>query len=418
MKNSFRTETFDRMQYFYTTAHDPVIRARLGFAGRIDENALRRAVDRSAEVVPQVRLCFDQDRHGWADRGFSSAEIVKVVETEDDGESAASKLLLSTIKFFTGPQLRIFLVRGKDADTLCVVISHLVSDGAGFRQYLYLLAGLYSQCVGSAETAPLRPMDRSFRQVMRKFSRREKTEILSAPMNYPKQDPSMFLPLKEERGEPFLAERTLDAETMEAIKAYGKSRKATVNDLLMAAFGRAHCALSGCRTFVFPCPVDLRKYLPKGETGGITNLSSSYMCELTIRENEPFDVTLLSVSMQMSAQKNSIACLKGPWLLDWMNRLLPYSVFRKLFFQNFYIPIVSYTNLGVLDREQLRFGDAEPVDASLSTAVKHAPSFQVSASTFGGRCVLSSCVDYRGEDRKVAVSFLDKMAAELENLVV
>lgn len=66
MKNKFRTEAFDRMQYFYTTAHDPVIRARLRLAGRIEEKSLRRAVDLSAQAVPQVRLCFDRERRGWA----------------------------------------------------------------------------------------------------------------------------------------------------------------------------------------------------------------------------------------------------------------------------------------------------------------------------------------------------------------
>lgn len=407
------------MQYLYTSFHDPVIRARLGFAGRIDADALRRAVGLSAGAIPQVRLRFDPDRARWSDEDVSSEEIVRVVETEDDGESAAAKLLLSPIEFFKGPQMKIFLVRGSRADTLCVVFSHLVGDGAGFRRYLYLLSELYARCLERAEPAALRPTDRSFRQVMRGFGRQEKLEILAAPTDYPKQDPSMFLPLQEGRGEPFLAERTLGPETLTAMKAYAKSRGATVNDLLMAAFARAHRAATGCGRLVLPCPVDLRRYAPDPDRCGVTNLSGTYSCTLSMRENEPFDVTLLIVSMQMHAQKNSLACLKGPLLLDRINRFLPFSSFRKIFSEKFRIPVVSYTNLGVFDRGRLSFGGAGITDARVATAVKHAPAFQVSASTFGGRCTLSCCADYRGEeDRKTAASFLGRMAEELERLKV
>lgn len=416
MREKIRTEAFDRMQYLYASFHDPAIRARLCFSGRIDADALRRAVGLSADAVPQVRLRFDPERGLWSGEGVSSEEIVQVVEAEDGGESTASRLLLSPIEFFKGPQVKIFLVRGNRSDTLCVVFSHLVGDGAGFRRYLSLLSELYARCLERTEPAALRPMDRGFRQVMRGFGRQEKIEILAAPMDYPKQDPSMLLPLKEERGEPFLAERTLGEETLAAMKAYAKGRGATVNDLLMAAFARAHRAVTGCGELVLSCPVDLRKYAPDPDRCGITNLSGTYLCTLSSRENEPFDVTLLLVSMQMHAQKNSLACLKGPLLLDWINRFLPFSSFRKIFSEKFQIPVVSYTNLGVFDRDRLRFGGAGITDVRVATAVKHAPAFQVSASTFDGRCTLSCCADYREEDRKVAESFLGRMAEELKRL--
>ena len=414
MKNRIRTEAFDRMQCLYTSVHDPVIRARLSFSGRIDPDALRRASGLLSEAVPQTRMRFDPDRGLWTDADASAGDIVQVVDAK--GKDTAEKLLLSPIEFFKGPQVKIFLVRGETADMLYVIFSHLVGDGAGFRRYLFRLSELYARCLKGTEPAALRPMDRSFRQVMREFGRQEKMEILAAPMDYPKQDPSMFLPLKKIREEPFLIERVIGKETFRSMKAYAKARGATVNDLLMAAYTRAHHAVTGCKQLVLPCPVDLRKYASEPDRCGVTNLSGTYLCTLSTRENEPFDVTLLLVAMQMHAQKNSLACLKGPLLLDWISRLLPFSSFRKIFAEKFQIPIVSYTNLGVFDRERLSFGNAGIVDARVATAVKHAPAFQVSVSTFDGRCTLSCCADYRKEDRKVAESFLDLMAGELERL--
>lgn len=416
MKQRIRTEAFDRMQALYTAFHDPVIRARLDFTGRIDETALRRAAALTVQAVPQAGLGFDPEKGRWSAERDASGEIVLAVEAGDGGEDAAESRMLSSIDFSRGPQVKIFLVRGSEADSLCVVFSHLVGDGAGFRRFLSLLSGLYARCLEKKEPAALYPENRSFRQVMRGFGRREKLEILAAPTEYPRQDPSMFLPLGEGKSEPFLLEQTLGAGTLSGMKTYAKKRGATVNDLLMAAFVRAHRTVTGGEKLILPCPVDLRRYAPEPDLCGVTNLTGTYECSFSARKNEPFDVTLLLVSMQMQAQKRGLACLRGPLLLDWAGRLLSFSAFRRVFTDRFQVPVVSYTNLGVFDREQLSFGGAGLAKARFATAVKHAPAFQVSVFTFDGRCTLSCCADYREEGRKTALAFLGAMAGELERL--
>ena len=414
-KNNPRTETCDLMQYFYTTVHDPVIRALLRFSGRIDPGTLKRAVDLSSGAVPQIRCCFSQEKHAWEDRGFTAEQMVRIVDA-GEGEDPSDKLMLSAIAFFEEPHLKITLVRGRKADSLCVVISHLVADGVGLKQYLALLAGLYTACEAGQEPAPQKPGDRSVRQLSKSFRFGEKLRIFSSKMDYEKQNPSMFLPFEKGEGEPFCVLRRIEPERFSELHAYAKSRGATLNDLLLAAYFRAHHTLTGCPKLVLPCPVDARKYLPEASQCGVCNLTSSYMVRLSVGENDSFDKTLRAVSEQMTAQKNSIASLKGPLLLDLLFRMLPYSATRSMFFKTFYIPFISFTNIGVLKPELLRFGRTETADAYLTTAVKKAPLFQVSVSSFAGRCTLSSNMEGSQQNRLVVESFYVVLFKELDAL--
>lgn len=416
MKHKIRTEAFDLMQYFYSSAHNPLIRALIRFSGRLDPDLLRRAVDLSASSVPQIRCVFSPRAHGWEDRGFSADRIVRVTETTEEG--AAERLLLDKIEFESEPQLKIHLVRGPESDTLVVVISHLVADGAGLKQYLYLLASLYRRC---AETPgaimPPEPLDRGVGQIFRGMGPAERIRILRSRMEFRKQEKEMYLPMEEEQGEPVTVKRRVGGESFAELRRYAKKAGVTVNDLLLTAYGRAHSSLTGCPDLEIPCPVDLRKYLPEGARCGICNLTSNYLCRVSAAAGEPFRETLKRVSAQMSAQKGNRNCLKGPILLDLLFTVLPYSSAKKVFDRYFTIPVISFTNLGVLDWKRLDFGNGKIADAYLATAVKHPPSFQVSVSSFGGCCTLCSSLYATEKNRRIAEDFLDGMISELERAV-
>lgn len=413
MKHKIRTEAFDLMQYFYSSAHNPLIRALVRFQGRLDPDLLRRAVDLSASSVPQIRCVFSSQTHGWEDRGFRADAIVRVAENAETG--AAERLLLDTIDLDSEPPLKVHLVRGLESDTLCVIISHLVADGAGFKQYLYLLASLYRRCEENPGfIVPPEPQDRGLGQIFRGLGLMERIRILRSPVKIEKQEQEMFLPMEEKQGDPVTVLRRVSEEIFSALKQDVKKSGITVNDLLMTAYGRTHQKLTGCPDFTIPCPVDLRKYLPEGAHCGVCNLTSSYLCRFTVKKGEPFRETLQKTAAQMSAQKENQNCLKGPMVLGLLSAVLPYSTAKKTFDRKFTIPVISFTNLGVLDGKRLEFGNVKIEDAYLTTAVKHPPSFQVSVSTLGGCCTLSSSLYATEQNRGVAERFLDGMILELE----
>lgn len=131
----YKTEVFDLWQHLCRDVYDPLIRCRIDFEGFVDEEILRRAVTVSIKTIPMIGLCFGGGRFRprWTDKGFTGSDIVSVIESALNPEKDILKYLSGVIDFPNEPQLKIFVVRRAEGDTLCVIISHIACDGAGFK---------------------------------------------------------------------------------------------------------------------------------------------------------------------------------------------------------------------------------------------------------------------------------------------
>lgn len=115
----------------------------------------------------------------------------------------------------------------------------------------------------------------------------------------------------------------------------------------------------------------------------------------------------------MTTQKKSDTCLKGPMLYHMIFHILPLGMVRKIVYKIAPVPVTSYSNLGMISNEKFRFADLAVEDAFISTAVKHAPYFQLSVSTYRGCCTLTSSLYGTEEDRKIVENFLSQVENEL-----
>lgn len=418
--NKVKAQPFDCMQYFYTAAQEPIIRCLVEFSVHLNESTLKQAIDLSIGAIPLVTCCFDEKSHCWRKHGFTADSIVHLIEARNDDWAAAKKLLLSSIDRSCEPQLKILLVRGEKSDALCIIINHMVSDGGGFKEYLYLLADLYSKCEkdpGYHEKLGLFGK-RNLNQLLRNLTFTQKLGILFSNASSHKPDPAMILPIKGDLSSPTLVIHRIEKEPFARIRSFAKSNRASINDMLLAAYIRVLHKVTGCINITVPCPVDLRKYKTAGQTCGICNLTSNYFCHVDMTSDEPFWDTLKKVSTQMRAQKESNACLKGPMLFHMMFHLLPIGMMRKLFYKIAPVPVTSYTNLGIIDDEKFCFGDLAVEDVFISTAVKKAPYFQLSVSTYRGYCTLTSSFYGTKEDRNTVEFFLNQVEDEMNSLFI
>jgi NRPS condensation-like uncharacterized protein len=96
--------------------------------------------------------------------------------------------------------------------------------------------------------------------------------------------------------------------------------------------------------------------------------------------------------------------------------VVPFRLLRRLFRSMGGVPVTSYSNLGVLNEERLRFAGGEIANASLATAVKRPPYYQLSLSTWRDTCTLSCCVDISVEDRETARRALEETIKDFTNL--
>lgn len=411
-----KAEAFDIMQYFYSTVHDPLIHCHMHFSGHVDEVALKKAVTMSENTIPLLGCCFDVTESGpcWKAQGFTADDIVHVIEASSNTEEQEKKLLASTIDITCEPQIKIYIVRKKNSDALCVIINHMVCDGAGFKEYLYLLSNLYSQYKINWDYIPnMKSYSRRASQLLDTFSITRKLGILFSKFDLSKQKEQVAYCLEGDNNNPFFVVNNISKEDFLTIKYNAKKHGASVNDMILTAYARVLRKESGNDKIIIPCPVDLRKYLPPNNNHGICNFTSNFICDVTISENELFEDTLIKISNQMKLQKSSTNCLKAVMMLEFILNALPFHIVQKMFSKIFTIPLISFTNLGVINKDLLRFGDVEIIDAYITGAIKHIPYFQVAVSTYDDTCTLSCNLHGTQHDKERIEYFLMEMKKEL-----
>ena len=406
-------EAFDIMQYYYRSAHEPFIHCQIR-CSHLDEDCLKTAVDLSKRRIPLIGCSFDIAEHCWRQQNFTAEEIVSVVTVNSDTICDAGKYLVSSIDIFSEPQLKIFLIRGQKSDTICFIMNHMICDGAGFKEYLYLLSNLYSKCRKGLNTeCELQASVRSMKPLLARFTFAEKIAILFSKPDVSNKHRSLTYPLQGDKESPFIVTRCIPKDQFQAIKAAAKKRSATLNDMILTAYIRTLSQETGERNISIPCPVDLRKYISPDEKIGICNLTSNLICNVELRPDEQFEQTLKNISLQMQRQKSSVLCLKDPILLNFAFHALPEKVLSKLFRKLFTIPVLSYTNLGIINQSLLQFDGSTILDCFITGAIKYTPYFQISVSTYNDVCTLSCNMHGTPDDRKKIEHFLQEVHKEL-----
>lgn len=413
---TIRPVAFELMQYFYGTVHEPLIHAYLQFDGTVDEQTLIHAVNASIAYVPLLGCVFSPAPlcPRWISRGFTGTDLV-FAETVGDLEldSRTNAVLTRVLPVETDPPLRLTLLHAASGDRLCVVMSHLVCDGSGLKQYLALLSDLYNRLLSGLALPPARQTIRSAQRLFRCMRWPEWLSLWSMKYDSLQQSESLHASYTGDTARPLIRTRSLPPDSLAALKQYAHARHATVNDVLLTAYARALAKATGESHVSLPCPVDLRKYLAKDDSLSICNLTTNYVVTVDVLNDTTFAETLCAISSQLSVQKASNACLKSVLLVEFAFCWIPFGWMKRLFPKLFTIPVTSYTNLGVLDAERLRFGAARVTGALLTGAVKYSPYFQISVSSFEQTLTLSCNLYGTAGDGETADAMLESVVSEL-----
>jgi len=410
-----KMESFDLLQYFYGRVHEPLIHGLFRLSAPLDEQALKKAVTLSARAVPLIFCVCDlkNGRPRWEARPFSGEDAVRVVPAGEDEDGVAASLLASPIDITREPQLKVFVVRGSFKDSLLVIMNHMACDGSGFKAYLRLLCGLYTGLLNDPAYDPgIKPVPRGSGQLFLNFSLAEKVKILFLKYDLSALKRQTRFRLEGDKNMPLMLTRRIESDGLSRMRAYAKRKGATVNDMALCAYARALARKTGRTRVVIPCPMDLRKYRPEAKDA-VCNLTSNYFLALDIDAGAGFDETLSAVTAQMQAQKRSAACLKSVVMLETAFRLLPYRLLSRSFSRLFTIPVLSYTNLGTIDKGAMRFGGVETTAGYITGAIKYAPYFQIAVSTFDGVMTLSCNFYGTVGDQAAITDFLEAVCREL-----
>jgi NRPS condensation-like uncharacterized protein len=313
----------------------------ISFAGRIDENRLRRAVRLTLDAEPIMACRFVEHwfRPHW--RRFENLDDIPFCEVRVSSDAPAD--MRRFIEAVPDLPLHVLLLRA-DFDVLCLKIDHRLVDGQGMKDYAYLLADIYRCLEGDSRYVPLPNVngDRSTIQIGKAFGLIERWRIRQKMLKSGKQSRTGRLKWKypippHGPWEFSYSAGKLDAPRVRAIFRYAVRQRATVNQVLVAALYLAICEALPPPDGPLPVAfaIDLRRYLPSKKAPALTNLLGLTTLAIDFPHEKSLDAVVKQIAAQMRVNKGLYLGLEPRFffftlpVVRYLRDLIPYWCMKR-----------------------------------------------------------------------------------------
>lgn len=279
-----------------------------------------------------------------------------------------------------GPQLKLYLQPQGEQQRLTIIMSHILSDGAGFKSLLYLLVTSYNQGAAAIvgqhneqNIALVQDLVDQFGQAVLQVS------------DHPQRP--LFLPQLVEQDTVTYHVDGVQLSRAETghLMTIAKTQHVTLNDLFMAAFGQIVQQYSGVTDLTLACPTDMRQFFPASPALRVANFTARYNLALNNTLTLPLIGLVQKVHQQMQLFKANKQFLQS--VADLLKRAQSDSIakLQQVAEANYHVRPIAYTNFGVIDAERVQFNGTSVSKFLLTGSFRRAPMFQVAVSTFAGQ---------------------------------
>lgn len=411
MTDSTLCEYMDLTELAHGDRVYPVMYCRLVIRGHFDLKRLKKSIEQSTQYIPEILYSLDFKRcrfvktHHTVDDVFfdETADNRGSAEMVNDGFFDENKKaeFISGWDLAADTQLKIFIERKRDIWNLTIGMSHALTDGAGFLQYLYLLASIYNGAALPDGLKNVRSMDRVIKKIPFCIGRN--------------RDPVPQKSICRCYGgnQCYCLCCSVDETDFRRVCMKAEALKVSINDVLMTAYARTAARRLGEMTVCIPCPADLRREGPEqGLTiGNMTGLYRSV--PVSAGEADSFESTLLQIHRELRRQKKDRQCFQGIRMLRRLYRVLPAQCVVRLIRSNYHINPLSYTNIGRIDSDRLYFADCNTEACYITGTYRKAPDFQLSVSTFKNVCTLNCTLSGSIQRKMEGEILLEEIRKEL-----
>lgn len=336
--------------------------------------------------------------------------VIELIETDRGPQEAVLQFVAKPCDPLSEIPLKIRVIREVDRDTLCIKVDHVLSDAAGLKYLLYLLAEAYTSGKIVLPPNPRRGLGQVFRRIPPlKFLRAMKDARFPRPGPPLIQGPFASTP-------PFIERVVIPPDRFVLMKQKAFRDGATINDILLTAVYRVIFANENVKEgMAYPVmvPVDLRRYLPEKLRCCISNLAIGIYPVLEKISQESFMDTLGRVKNSMDDYKQhtpgigsvlliSLACLDGGKRMEQEFRLAAAHSPGSIILSNF----------GMIDHSKVRF-DRLSIEHVYAVGPIQAPGMLIAVNSY--RDALTLVV--QGTDDRVQCfihDFLKSIIAEVE----
>ncbi len=434
---SIEPTLLDRSMSLLGNVTDATLHGIVELEGRVDAGRLERALRLLLEMEP-VLGCRFVAGHG-APRferrrdldGLSLCRVREVSSPVEGLEAGLGRAVDPT----ADPLISVTLLRG-EKDLLWLRLSHLVGDGAGARDCLYHLAALTQELQRDPDfrppsASPSRRARRGLGQVTRSLGIWDRLGMVRRGI----QDlRGRLLPRAHWRmpTTPGVAGagaagrthvwRHLGAEQVRAMRDYAHERRATLNDLLTAAYLRGLAAVirpSSSVPLRLRFTVDLRRYLPGGRADAICNLSTFGFLNAGRGSERSFSELVSRVRAEMTVMKEDYLGFGETALFGTLLSAVPHAwLARAASSPRDRAPAPelltpTFTNFGAFQPSLLAVDGLAVRSAFLLPPVMFPPGFAIAASGCGEGVTLSAGFCESAISRGRVSRFFHRMASEL-----
>lgn len=371
----------------------PLLYCHMEVTGHLDIQRLKKAVQLTSHYVPEIFYIYNFKQGRFLDMGMTAEDTLMFGKD------------ISLWDLSKKPQLQINICRQEKQDMVTVGMSHILTDGEGFLQYLYLLSQLYNEpslnleLKNHRELAPL--LENIHIQKQSEQTKRGKGKRVLPLRNYSKDTHC------------FCLRSRISEEDFLLLHEKAQKSHATLNDVFMTAYARVIARMKSMDTVIIPCPADLRKFSYTDKLT-IANMTGIYRrITIEIDPQSSFDEILSQVHIEMKLQKSRYRCFAGIPLLNWAFHKVPRPLLGQIIKANYRILPVSYTNIGQIDHKSLSFKDCHITDCCITGTYRHAPDFQLSISTFRNVCTLNCTLAGQPGDDTTGQYILEQVKSEL-----
>ena len=415
MERKLNAELWDKMHYLFRDFNDRMVHVELQYDFEINVDALKTVLICFFEKAPVLHSSFSDNRIRpyWIVKDYHIDDVLTVkCVTEEELDDEINNFLIQYIPPEESIQMKVavFFCCGKSV--LCIVENHMCMDGGDLKYFLNSLCKNYNEFVAN-KTSPvdLRTGTRSFEAVYEDFTATERKIAKGLYKNINRKDDHGF-PLTPDNicDSSFIAKRKFSAETFDKIRAEGKKRGATINDMLLAAYFDALYKIADFdpnESVSISCAIDLRRHIKDSSDQGVTNQTAWMQCRVPKMGNTVFETLEYVKESSASFKRDRFMGLHGLPLLSLGYKILPLAASEEIIKVGYANPLIAMSNIGILDVEKLSLEGHEPTDGFMSGAVKYKPFVLLSATSMRKELTMSMCVRGNDEDRRIVERFFD-----------
>ena len=415
MERKLNAELWDKMHYLFRDYNDRMVHVELRYDYKINVEALKTVLVCFFEKAPVLHSAFSDNRIRpyWTVKDYHVDDILTVKTVDEESlDSEINTFLVQYIPPEAGIQMKVAVFFHGEKSVLCIVENHMCMDGGDLKYFLNALCENYNAFFETGKSpVVLRTGTRSYEAVYEDFTATERKVAKSLYKNINKKDGHGF-PLTPDniRDTSFIARRRFSAETFDKLRAEGKKRGATINDMLLTAYFDALYKIAGfspADSLSVSCAIDLRRHIKDNADQGVTNQTAWMQCRVPKMGGSIFETLEYVKASSNAFKRDRFMGLHGLPLLSLGYKILPLAASEEIIKVGYANPLIAMSNIGVLDAVKLSLEGHEPTDGFMSGAVKYKPYVLLSATSLRKELTMSMCVRGNDEDRAIVNRFFD-----------